>query len=172
MIMAEKKTLFTKNRVRGGCIGLLLASLVVLALGRDETGDTHVGLSTMVTQLVDDTTRTNSEAPAFLALQALGDDAIPFIVSHLGDLRALPNPQISFQNHSPNAREGRTHYGAEVVHDALEAILREMTDQDIGVFDAERPLSERPALRRKNQMQWLKWCRARYPGRAADCGRE
>jgi hypothetical protein len=172
MIMAKKKPLLTKGRVSSGCIGLLLASLVALALGRDGKGDTHVRLSATVARLVDDTTRTDSEAPAFLALQGLGDDAVPFIVSHLGDLRALPNPQISFQNRSPNAREARTHYGAEVVHDALEAILRQMTDQDIGAFDAERQSSERPALRRKNQEQWLKWCRARYPVRAADCGRE
>jgi hypothetical protein len=169
--MSEKKTLFKSGKICNRYIGLLFAALVGTALAGDEKSGYLIGLSKTVAHLVDDTTRRDTEAIAFRALQTLGDDAVPFIVSHLGDFRALPDPQISFQNTSPNAREARVHYGAEFVHDALEAILRQLTDQDIGAFDAERPPSERPALRRKNKEQWIKWCRARFPVRAADCGR-
>jgi hypothetical protein len=169
--MSEKKTFLTRGSVSSGCIGLLFAVVAGIALGGGEKRQYFIGLSKTVAQLVDDTTRRDIEATAFRALQTLGDDAVPFIVSHLGDFRALPDPQISFQNTSPNAREARVHYGAELVHDALEAILRQVTDQDIGAFDAGRRPSERPALRRKNKEQWIKWCRARFPVRAADCGR-
>jgi hypothetical protein len=79
------------------CIGVLFASMVVIALGLDEEIGTQIGLSNAVAQLVDDTTRKDTEATAFRALQDLGDDAVPFIVSHLGDFRPYRNRKSVFK---------------------------------------------------------------------------
>ncbi|MCH8622561.1 hypothetical protein [Undibacterium sp. TS12] len=127
-------------------------------------------LSIRVTKLVNQMTASKEEVIAFENIQALGDDAVPFIISHLDDMRSLPDPQISLLNRLPNASERSVHYGAELVHDALAAILRHMTNQDFGAFDADTPRAERMERRKKNRSQWIKWCQRQYSSRAADCG--
>jgi hypothetical protein len=161
-----------RHRLPVGFVGLSLVSVFALAHATDGKDDTRVKLSSKVAQLIDAATHQDSEVRAFADLQNLGDNAVPFIISHLDDMRSLPISQVSVENHAPDAFEARAQYGAEVVHDALGAVLRQMTGLDIGAFDADRPPAERQALREKNRVSWAKWCRSRYPSRKTDCGRE
>lgn len=159
------------HRLLIGFVGLTLVSIFAFACATDRQDHSRIELSSKVAQLIDAATHPDLELRAFADLQALGENAIPFIISHLDDMRSLPIQQISVENHPPDAFEARAQYGAEVVHDALAAILRQMTGLDIGAFDADRPPIERQALREKNRVSWSTWCRSRYPSRHADCGR-
>ena len=60
-------------------------------------------------------------------MEALGLPGVPYIIAHLGDDRPLPVAQISLANHAANAFEGMRHYSPKVVHDALSAILNQIT---------------------------------------------
>lgn len=152
---------------------LLVSSLLFLAPPSKQEDSTESIISKTVDQLVDCMTQnSDQQAAAFAKFEKMGERAVPFIVSHLHDMRKLPNPQISFINREPKSFEGRTYYGAEVVHDALSAILRQMTNQDIGAFDAESLATERQSLRQRNSLKWLRWCRSQYQDRSSACGKE
>lgn len=132
---------------------------------------TEIPICRIVARLVEATTQgAVSEAHAFRRLEALGMEAVPCIVSHLDDMRPLPNPQISFTNRDPRAFEEYAQYEAELVHDALGAILRQITNEDIGVLDADRPSDQRDSLRQRSRHRWIVWCRTHYPRRVSDCG--
>lgn len=63
----------------------------------------------------------------FQKLEALGRDGVPAIVAQMDDRRPLAHSSISLVNHDPNAFEGLRHYGPELVVDALDAILNQIT---------------------------------------------
>src|SRR5688572_10917120 len=153
-------------------VALLVIIVVACALVfHQKMKKTDMPICKIVAHLVEATTQdAMSEAHAFRQLEALGEVAVPCIVSHLDDMRPLPNPQISFTNRDPRAFEEYAHYEAELVHDALAAILRQITDEDIGAFDADRPSAERDLLRQRSRHRWIVWCRTHYPQRASDCG--
>ena len=87
-------------------------------------------MASQVTTLVNLSVKEGSEQKAFEGLAALGPAAVPYIVSHLGDARSLPDHAISLSNDSPDAFEGLRHYAPATVHDALSAILNQLTGQN------------------------------------------
>lgn len=74
----------------------------------------------------------DEQARIFQQLEALGPEAVPAIIAHMDDRRVLVDQHISLINHSPKAFEGIRHYGPELVVDALDAILNQITGQSFG----------------------------------------
>lgn len=118
-----------------------------------------------IASLIDSTTRKSSEAQAFAQLQSFGDDAVPYLVGHLGDMRKLPVKQLSLVDKAPDAFEGVRHYGPEVVHDGLSAVLNQITGKSFEfVYNASNP-----AERESDRKQWQDWCVEAYPEKASVC---
>jgi hypothetical protein len=63
----------------------------------------------------------------FQKLEAMGQAGVPAIVASMDDRRRLAVPQITLVNHNPEAFEGLRHYGPELIVDALDAILNQIT---------------------------------------------
>ena len=63
----------------------------------------------------------------FQKLEGLGRDGVPAIIALMDDRTPLAHPHISLVNHAPDAFEGLRHYGPELVVDALDAILNQIT---------------------------------------------
>lgn len=118
-----------------------------------------------VASLVDATTHKSTEAQAFIELESLGDDAVPYLVGHLGDERSLPIKQISLVNKASDAFEGIRHYGPKVVHDALSAVLNQITGENFEFVYNGSTSAEREADRK----QWQDWCAKAYPEKASIC---
>ena len=118
-----------------------------------------------VASLIDETTNAQTEDTAFKSLEALGPQGVPFIVAHLSDSRALPVKAISLVNKSVNAFEGLRHYGPETVHDALSAILNQITGQGFE-FVYNGASSE---VRERDSKAWKAWCVKSYPQMASAC---
>ncbi|MBD8871967.1 hypothetical protein [Rhodanobacter sp. DHB23] len=122
-------------------------------------------LASQVSGLVDQTTEKNTEQTAFAALETLGSPGVPYMIGHLDDMRPLPERDISLANTSPDAFEGMRHYSPETVHDALAAILNQITGQSfIAVYNGASP-SERQI----DTDRWRSWCAANFPTKAAAC---
>ncbi|MEE7546421.1 hypothetical protein HF319_04685 [Xanthomonas sp. Kuri4-1] len=123
-------------------------------------------LETRVSKLVDQTTKSaRAERKAFVKLESMGGQAVPYLVGHLGDVRPLAAQEISFENKASDAFEGVRHYGPSTVHDALAAILNQLTGQSfVFVYNGATP-QERDENRRK----WIDWCRSNYPVQAEIC---
>ncbi|MFA6114471.1 MAG: hypothetical protein WC729_10770 [Sphingomonas sp.] len=68
----------------------------------------------------------------FDRLVALGPEAVPALVSQMDDRRPLAEKSISLVNHAADAFEGTRHYGPELVVDALDAILNQITGASFG----------------------------------------
>ena len=115
--------------------------------------------------MVDRTTIQSQEQDAFAQLEALGSPAVPYLVSHLGDMRPLPEHEISLANNAPGAFEGLRHYSPQTVHDALAAILNQLTDRNFVPVYNGASLPERQA----NTAQWLAWCVKAFPAKAVVC---
>lgn len=122
-------------------------------------------MASRVSQLVEHTTTKSTEQTAFVSLEALGTSAVPYLIAHLGDMRPLPEHEISLANTSPNAFEGSRHYSPETVHDALAAMLNQITGQNfVFVYNGATP-QERLA----NAEQWRAWCVTQFPAQASVC---
>lgn len=119
-----------------------------------------------VSKLVNQMTESKeAESQAFKELESLGDQAVPYLVGHLRDLRPIADEQIILANHVPTAFEGTRYYTPETVHDALAAILNQITGQNfVFVYNGATALE-----RDKNRQQWVEWCRAKYPIQAGVC---
>lgn len=63
----------------------------------------------------------------FRKLEALGEQGVPAIIAQMDDRRPLAVPRITLVNNNPNAFEGLRYYGPELVVDALDAILNQIT---------------------------------------------
>src|SRR5215475_5474831 len=100
----------------------LVGASVTSAAGRDRMAE-------KVTSLVNRATNAATEVDAFKSLESLGAAAVPYIVGHLDDVRPLPIKAISLENKTPDAFEGLRHYRPSVVHDALSAILNQITGE-------------------------------------------
>lgn len=123
-------------------------------------------LEKQVSRLVDQTTKSGkAEQEAFQELQSLGDQAVPYIVGHLGDVRSLAENEISLMNRTSDAFEGVRHYGPHTVHDALSAILNQITGQSF-VFVYNGATSQQ---REENRRKWVEWCSSTYPIQAETC---
>jgi hypothetical protein len=122
-------------------------------------------LAAHVSSLVAAALDAHTESAAFIALEKLGEPGVPYIVSHLRDFRVLPVKAISLENHSPQAFEGLRHYGPATVHDALSAILNQVTGQTfVFVYDGATN-----ADRERNAAAWTTWCKAKYPAKTNVC---
>jgi len=118
-----------------------------------------------VASLVDATTHKATQEQAFTELESLGKEAVPYLVGHLGDERALPVQQISLVNRSPGAFEGLRHYAPEVVHDALSAVLNQITGESFeSVYNGSTS-----AEREVDRERWKDWCVKAYPEKALIC---
>jgi hypothetical protein len=144
-------------------VRVLTAVLVVAAI----VAACQDRMADKVTSLVNQTTNAATEADAFRSLESLGDAGVPYIVAHLDDLRPLPVEAISLENKSLDAFEGLRHYGPKVVHDALSAILNQVTGQSFE-FVYNGATDE---VRQRNAKAWRDWCAGRYPQQATVCER-
>jgi hypothetical protein len=85
-----------------------------------------------VKDLVDATTRRDSQMAAFRELEELGQKAVPAIIMLMDDRRDLAVPAILLVNKSPDAFESIRHYGPKKVVDAMDAILNQITGEAFG----------------------------------------
>lgn len=123
-------------------------------------------LESRVSRLVDQTTKSEKVAQkAFANLESLGNQAAPYLVAHLGDIRPLTTKEISLDNKASDAFESERHYGPEAVHDASAAILSQITDRSfVIVYNGATPQE-----REENRKKWVEWCRSAFPNQAETC---
>jgi len=115
-----------------------------------------------VDRLVEDTTKdAASESRAFDALLRLGNEAVPYIVSHLGDDRRLPEQSIIIRRPGREDRQVKPWY----VHDGLEFVLTELTGFSMGPQNGHLLQSQRE----QNTRKWVAWCVDRFPAKAGVC---
>jgi hypothetical protein len=74
----------------------------------------------------------DTEEKAFADLEAMGEAAVAAMILLMDDRRELPIRHISLVNKSPGAFEGIRHYGPEVVADAIDAILGQISGERFG----------------------------------------
>jgi len=80
------------------------------------------------------TTNVLFEHRSFKKLEAMGENAVPYIILLLDNFKELPIKSISLTNNSEDAFEAIRHYGPELVIDALTAILNQITGEDFGTI--------------------------------------
>lgn len=148
--------------VSHGFLALVTASLLSACISvRD--GES---LENRVSRLVDQTTKSEKIAQkAFVNLESLGNQAVPYLVAHLGDIRPLAAAEISLKNKASDAFESERHYEPETVHDALAAILSQITGRSfVIVYNGAMPQE-----REENRNKWVEWCRSAFPNQAEIC---
>jgi len=123
-------------------------------------------LESRVSRLVEQAAKSeNAEKKSFAKLESLGYEAVPYLVGHLGDVRPLVTREISINNSSADSFEGVRYYRPATVHDALAAILNQITGQNfVFVYNGATPKD-----RRENIRKWVDWCRSTYPDQAEAC---
>ena len=72
------------------------------------------------------------QSSSFKRLLNFGENGVPYIILHMHNFNELPINSITLENRSPNAFEGYRHYGPELVIDALDAILNQITGEYFG----------------------------------------
>lgn len=127
-------------------------------------GHSHVKyrISYLIDQAV---TSKSAQKKSFDELVSLGGNAIPYLVSNLGDSRILPFSGITLPNRAQDAFESHRRYSPETMHDALAAILNHMTGQSF-VFVYNGATSRE---REYNLAKWVQWCQSEYKAQAEDC---
>jgi hypothetical protein len=144
-------------------VGIAAASFFVIQIVGAQEGRDNI--AARVSVLVEAALVKDKETQAFAELETMGIEATPYLVGHLDDMRPLPVQQISLVNNSPKAFEELRHYGPKVVHDALAAILNQVTGQHfVFVYNGA---SE--ADRRENIQAWRSWCRSTFPNKTRTC---
>jgi hypothetical protein len=104
---------------------------------------------------------------ALRELEAMGGAAVPFIVSHLGDIRPLAEQRMSLVNQAADAFEGSRHYSPQSVHDALSALLNQITGESFEFVYNGATAEQRTS----NQTRWVAWCKEKYRERASYCAK-
>lgn len=133
---------------------VLLLAICLSACSRGEPT-----IEQKVKSLVDQLVIEKTQEQASQDLVELGEEAVPHIVKHLTDYRPLPWQHISLENNFPNSFEGIRHYNPEVVHDALSAILNQITSVHFEFVYNGAPQE----VRVRNAQHWTKWCNKNYP---------
>lgn len=146
---------------RGTAVLITLSLLPSCASGRSDES-----LESRVSKLVDQMTKSERvEKMAFGELESLGNQAVPYLVSHLDDMRPLAEKKISLTNKASDAFEGVRQYSPNTVHDALAAILNQITGQNfVFVYNGATPRE-----RDENRRKWIEWCQSTYPDQAEVC---
>jgi len=85
-----------------------------------------------VKRLIDATTNKDTQEQAFSQLEGLGVKAVPAMIMLMDDRRPLGVSSISLENRAVNAWEGLRNYSPDVVADALDAILNQITGRSFG----------------------------------------
>ncbi len=144
---------------------LILALIPGCAIGMSNQDS----LASRISKLVDDMTKSEKRQDnALKELQTLGNQAVPYVVGHLNDMRPLAKGKISLANRASNAFEGLRHYSPDTVHDALSAVLNQETGENfVFVYNGATPQE-----REDNRRKWVDWCRIEFPEQAATCSGE
>lgn len=123
-------------------------------------------METRILKLVDQTTKSKKVAQdAYTELESIGNQAVPFPVSHLDDMRPLASEEIILRNKASDAFESERHYGPKTVHDALAAILSQITGKSfVIVYNGATSVE-----REENRSMWVKWCQSKFPHQAEIC---
>lgn len=119
-----------------------------------------------VIHLINETTLSpTKQQAALLALEELGDVAVPYIISHLNDTRPLAAREMRTVNNFPGAMEHYAFHTPALVHDALSILLIQMTGKAY-MFSDE---SSTGWQRKINTMQWIGWCLSHQSSKASLC---
>lgn len=140
---------------------VLLCSLLACAAGpRGEALDDHIS------RLVDQTTKSERSARRALnQLESLGYQATPYLIGHLADVRPIAVRSIDFENKAPDGFELVIHYAPKTVHDALAAVLSQVTGVNfIRVYNGAT-LQER----NENRDKWVEWCLLEFSTQESAC---
>ncbi|APG02492.1 hypothetical protein BJI69_00295 [Luteibacter rhizovicinus DSM 16549] len=141
-------------------LGLTLVLATTAATPASATASEDLG--PRVDRLVEDTTKDSaSESRAFDVLLKLGNDGVPYIISHLGDGRRLPEQSIIIRRLGREDRQVKPWY----VHDGLEFVLTELTGFSMGPQNGHLLKSEREQHTRK----WVAWCVDKFPAQMDIC---
>lgn len=145
---------------------LLVSVTAVLLAG---CGAKRTTLATQIAGLVDQTTNAQTEPEAFLRLESYGENGVPYLVSHLGDMRPLGDKNMTLKNivivDSKKTEQGQRMYSPEVVHDAVAALLNQITGKGFEfVYNGSDP-----ATRATNRKEWQDWCVKTYPDQKSVC---
>jgi hypothetical protein len=148
-------------------VPLLFASLAMLSAAGCATKKTNLG--TQIAGLVDQTTNAQTEPEAFLRLESYGENGVPYLVQHLGDMRPLGDKTMTLKNivivDSKKTEQGMRTYSPEVVHDAMAALLSQITGKN---FEFVYNGADAPT-RTANRKDWQDWCVKTYPEKKAIC---
>ena len=118
-----------------------------------------------VTYLINKLTENpDEEQKAIFELERMKQDAIPYIVGHLGDTRPLANPEFLLLNPPEVKFEKYAHLGAANIHGALVFILHWSVRSEL-----PRPPLELAAPISESKQQWVSWCHQQYPRYASAC---
>lgn len=149
-------------RIYRDLLVLTFVSLLVACASVHSTSS----LQAMVAELIDQTTVSEKlERRAFRELELLGESAVPYMIGSLGDSRMLAERSISLTNRESQTFEERRQYVPVTVHDALSAILNQVTGESfVFVYNGATPQE-----RNENRNKWIEWCLVRYPERSSIC---
>lgn len=138
--------------------------LTMLACASGRIGDP---MGARVASLVDGIAKTeNSQERALRELERMGDPAVPYLVSHLDDMRPVASQKIMLMNKSDQSFEAFRHYKPQAVHDIVSAVLNQITGESFeAVYNGGSDLQ-----RQKNIREWTAWCRLSYPSQVDLCG--
>jgi len=142
--------------------------LLVIVVGLTACANKSDPMAKAVSERVEDLTRTPAtQERALHELEEMGSAAVPFIVGHLGDVRLLAEPRMTLVNHASDAFEGLRHYGPKTVHDALSAVLNQLTGESFEFVYGGATAKKRAS----NQARWVAWCQQKYRETAPYCAR-
>lgn len=146
---------------------LFYAALIAMSfLSSCATVRGNDSMSSRISRLVDETTRsTRSQEVALAELEKFGQQGVPYLVGHLGDTRPLARHEIILTNSASSSFEGLRHYSPDTVHDAVAAILNQITGKSFEfVYNGATSVE-----REKNRHDWIDWCKSAYPSEAEEC---
>ena len=147
---------------------VLFALLAPLAIGACTK---RTNMAQHIATLVDETTNAQTEPEAFLRLESYGENGVPYLVQHLGDMRPLGDKNMTLKNivivNSKKTEQGQRIYTPEVVSDAMAALLNQITGKSFEfVYNGADP-----ATRAANRKEWQDWCVKNYPEQKSICKR-
>lgn len=108
---------------------------------RPEDQPSHLQVRSAIEKTLDRRT----ERKAFAQLEKWGEAAVPLMIMFMDDRRQLPLKEISLRNSGPGNFEAFRHYGPEVVADAIDAILNQITEESFGTIQNGGSERERKA---------------------------
>ncbi len=149
-----------------GWFALLFAGMLSSCTSGHERHDSIEGRISNLIEVLASSNSERQQQMALIELERYGISGVPYLVAHLGDYRLLYRQKVSLANKDPNAVERVRHYSPETVHDALSAILNQITGVHFSFVYNGSNMQERD----NNRRSWLNWCRIKFPDRVTLCG--